>query len=72
MDEEIKIETESRTLLIIRSTIAIQPEHLLNIRRIVKAQMADDPGVLVLLPHLDVFYLRPGDNTKDAPPALAR
>lgn len=65
MNSEIEIETEGRPLLVIRSTVPIGPEHIIKIRRIVKAQLADDPGFLVLMPHLEAYYVRPAPAPSD-------
>ena len=69
MTTEIEIESTGRPLLVIRSTCSIGPEHVINIRRIVKAQLDDDPRVLVLMPHLEAYYARPApapSGSKDA------
>ena len=53
-------------ILVFQPTNNITFVHLIALRKNIKEQLADDARFIVVYPHINVHYMRPGDSIDSA------
>ena len=53
-------------ILVFQPSNNMSYEHLIAMRKNIKEQLADDARFIVVYPHINIHYLRPGDSMDSA------